>query len=291
MQLKNAFFRIGRFFKQTLKETGLFFRFLITKTFLIHFSIAIALLIAIFIGISVFLKSYTQHGESFAVPDFRGLKMQEVKELAREKKLAYEVIDSVYNFTGRKGTVVEQTPPPGFKVKEGRTIFITRQKYRRARVEVPSFVEISPSQARADVRSRGLHVERVKYKKWEYDDLVLEQYYNGKKLEPGTKIPKGSGITLVVSVESTNQKTVVPSFIGLTSKVANSRAIDFKLNLGRKHYDYTVKTRLDTVNARVWQQNPKPESGKVRIGSPVEVYLTLSESKLDVGKLADEMGN
>ena len=289
MQFKNAFHRIGRFFKHTLKETGLFFRFLITKTFLIHLAIAIVVLIAIFSGISVFLKSYTQHGESFPVPDFRGLKMEEVKDLASQKDLKYEVIDSVYNFTGRKGTIVEQTPPPGFKVKEGRTIFLTRQKYRRARVEVPSFVDISLSQARADIRSWGLHLQRVRYKKWDFDDLVLAQFYKGDTLKPGTKLPKGAGITLVVSVESTSKRTTVPSLIGLTSTIANSRAIDFKLNLGREKYDYTVKTRMDTVNARVWRQEPKPKSGAVHIGTPIDVYLTLSESKLDVGKLADEL--
>lgn len=285
MQFTNYLRRIGAGLWNAVKNTG---RFLISKVFLVNISIAIGILLIIFIGISSFLKAYTHHGEALSVPDFRGLTMQEVEELARQKNLEYEVIDSVYNFTGRKGTVVDQTPPPDFKVKEGRTIFLTRQKYRRARVEVPSFVDLSAFQARADIQSLDLRVNHINYVQSKFHNLVLGQRYKGDTLRAGAKLPKGTGITLVIGKKE-EAKTQIPSFVGLTTRLATSKALDFSLNIGQVYYDHTVRTKMDTVNAKVWRQEPSAGTKNVPLGRAVDIYTSLSEAKLEVGKLSDDI--
>ena len=57
--------------------------------------------------------------------------------LAKEKKLQFEVTDSVFLTDKKRGTITAQSPNPDFKVKENRKIFLTMNAFYPERVQVP----------------------------------------------------------------------------------------------------------------------------------------------------------
>ncbi len=173
-------------------------KFLKTKLFIKNFLIALGIAIAFFSCIFLFLNIFTHHGESMFVPDFRKLSLKEVEKIAKSKKLRFEVIDSVYNAADFKpGTVVGQTPPPNFKVKEGRTIFLTIKTFNDEKIPMPDFRSVSLIQAKADMETYGFKLGNIREIPAEHTD-VIEQNYKGKPILPGTLIIKGETIDLVI---------------------------------------------------------------------------------------------
>jgi len=102
-----------------------FLKFLISKLFFTHLSLAIAISFFLLLVTFLTLRIYTRHGQALSVPDLRGKYEAEITELLLEQELKYEIVDSVYNNDYERGTVVDQNPPPEFQVKKGRTIFLT----------------------------------------------------------------------------------------------------------------------------------------------------------------------
>src|SRR5690554_4877805 len=99
-------------------------QYLRTNTFrnnLIGALIALALL---FLGIYLGLKWYTKHGVSIAVPEVKGMHINDAVKTLKKADLEYS-IDHVYQLDVQPGLVIEQDPDPQSHVKTGRTIYLT----------------------------------------------------------------------------------------------------------------------------------------------------------------------
>ena len=84
------------------------FEFIKSKTFFLHLTIyIISLTFLIWLVISS-LGSYTGHGETIKVPDFKGLKVFELDKFTADKNLRYLIIDSIYDAKAPKGSVIKQ---------------------------------------------------------------------------------------------------------------------------------------------------------------------------------------
>jgi beta-lactam-binding protein with PASTA domain len=257
--------------------------------FIKHTTLAISLLVAIVLLVSFSLDIYTHHGEAIEVPNFTGLTIPEVAKLAKKRKLRFKVIDSVYNYRGQKGTIVEQTPPADFKVKENRTVFLIISSYLKEKVVVPNVQKISVIQAKADLDRAGLMVGKLKFIESEFPKLVLNQLYNGKTINSGTKIPKGSPIDLVLGMSNEESTTLVPDLTSSTMEEAKDKATRASLNIGKIYYDKTIKTYQDSLSALVWKQNPVPSKfTKVDLGNVVELWLTKNVTKIEINKMAEK---
>src|SRR5690349_6207439 len=97
--------------------------FLKSKIFLANLLLALVFVIAAFGLTYQYMGSYTHHGESISVPDLRGLKKERLETFVSDKHLRYSIVDSLFELDKAPGTVVDQDPPPGSKVKESRTIY------------------------------------------------------------------------------------------------------------------------------------------------------------------------
>lgn len=275
--------------KAILRGMKNFFGYFISKVFLKNILAAIVL-IAIIIWFTFFsLDSYTRHGESHTVPDFYGLTVQESQRLAKVKKMKVEVIDSVFNPRGKKGAVVEQTPLPKFRVKENRTIFLTVNAYMQEQVIVPRVIDVSVIQARQDLESSGLKVGQLKFVESDFQKLVLAQEFNGHNIAAGSKVPKNSAIDLIVGLGKEESITFIPRFSGLTLEIAKDKAIRALVNIGECYYDRTVKDYKDSLNAKVWQQEPFPKNdNEVEYGTQVDLWFTTNENKVRLSIAAEE---
>jgi len=125
-----------------------FLRFLITRKFLRHLGLAIALGIILLLGTLVWLKIYTHHGQAITVPNLAGLTEDEVDEVTSSRRLRYVVIDSVFSTEMPRGTVLKQNPEANSRVKKNRKIFLTMNAVNLEMVSMPRLVGLSIRQAR-----------------------------------------------------------------------------------------------------------------------------------------------
>lgn len=264
----------------------LFASFLKTKTFFLHLGLTIFAFVSLLAIVYYSLGIITHHGESQSVPDFTGLTLAKAFELADDKNLTIEVIDSVFSAPGKKGTIITQNPPPNFKVKKGRTIHVTIKTFNPEKILMPDFTGVSLIQAKADIESYGLKIGKLKYVPDIATNNVLEQYYNGKPIAPGTRIEKNSKIDLVLGLGASGQITTVPDLLALNRNEAVQKATDNSLNVGTMNYDETVITSEDSLEALVWKQSPNPDA-QMSMGAGITLWLTLDPDKIQSIKNED----
>jgi beta-lactam-binding protein with PASTA domain len=257
-------------------------KFLVSRQFLKNLFLAVCITIVVVLLVFLSIKIYTRHGQALAVPDLRGLTLEETEQLMLEKKLRYKVIDSIYNSSVAKGCVVEQNPSPEFSVKKYRTIFITINAFNPEIVRMPDLVGVTLRQAKALIENAGLKIGRLNYVPDIAINNVLQQKFNGKIIDEGDSIIKGSTIDLTLGRGLSNDKTVTPDLIGLLLQEAEERITTRYLNVGAVIYDGTIFTMEDSAQAFVWKQRPSYEEDEVLInlGASVDIWLTVDSLKL-----------
>lgn len=176
-----------------------FRNYLTSKTFFIQVAIALGIFFVLGFVLMHWLTFTTDHGHEITVPDLRKLSEQQVEDKLDEIDLDYVLLDSVdYKKDFPKHSVVEQDPPAGAKVKEGRKIYIKINSSGFTTVRIPNLIEKTYRQAVPTLKSLGLEEGTITYKPYLGKDMVLGMSLNGKKLNPGDKVFKSSKIDLIL---------------------------------------------------------------------------------------------
>lgn len=256
-----------------------FVQFITTKTFLKHFGIAILIVILLSWGILASLKIYTHHGEFVTVPNYLGLTMDEINRLESSNDLEIVEVDSVYDATKTKGSVITQDPLPKSHVKANRKIYITLIASMPEQIGMPDLVDLSLRQATAIIQTYGLRLGSISQVPDIANNAVLRQLFHGRAIEKGKQIPKGATIDLVVGAGFGGDKVQVPFLIGKTRGDALMEIRRFSLNKGSEAFEQGA----DSLNARVYQQNPAYAVGRyLKLGQSVNlIYRSPSEFDFD----------
>ncbi len=255
-------------------------KFIRSRVFLKHFVLSVAVVVAIVLLVLQQLKSYTHHGESYPVPDFMGLTIDEIKETAEKAQLNYEIIDSMHFDDAHPGAVAEQVPEPGFRVKKNRIVFLTINSTVPEMVVLPKLTDISFRQALGLIENCGLKPGKITYQPSEYNNLVLDIEQESKVLKQGDIIRKGSSVDLVIGSNSGMQDTPLPNLTGITYAEAKSLLSSYMLNAGSLICDETIITSEDTLSATIWKQYPGNNIKTVSLGTSVDLWLTLDSIKI-----------
>lgn len=149
-------------------------------------------------GCMWFLDFWTFHGEERAVPDVKGQPFASAQANVASNQLHAVIADSVFDTYTRPGTVVEQIPIPGAKIKKGGNVYLTIVAFSPKLVTVPDFYNVSLRQARSMFESLGITGIREEQVPSEYEGLVLGAKFNGAELRPGARIPMSAIVTLQV---------------------------------------------------------------------------------------------
>lgn len=144
------------------------------------------------------LKLYTRHGKAVLVPDVKAMALPDALRILDREGFRYDIIDSLFVDEAVPGTIVEQTPAGGSKVKEGRIVYLSINAYSPRMITCPKVADMSMRQALSTLESRGLTDIKVQEVPSKYPDLALGLQYRGETLEAGDKIPAGSTVTLLV---------------------------------------------------------------------------------------------
>ena len=240
---------------------------------------AAVIVVVLVIGAVIFLNVVTQHNKEIDVPDFSNMSVSEAEYTAAQAGVRVEVTDSVFVKRMKKGAVYRQNPSAGSKVKDGRRVVLTINAVNAKKVTVPDLVGLSMRQAKAELLSRGLVLNRLIYVQDMATNNVLRQLYGNREAEPGMMVESESPIDLVVGLNSSDNVTYVPDVTGLKNMSAVDAVHDHSLNVKRLRFDESVKDYDDSLNAMVYRQVPEPsDSLKVHMGDEVTLYLTMDQS-------------
>ncbi len=231
----------------------------------------IAVLIAAFLTFKAF-DIYGKKGNSIPVPDVRGESIEVATKILKDKGFEVASIDSVYEVSDNKkynpGDVVEQLPRVGSEVKSGRRFYLVIKSKTPPQVDMPNLMDLSLRQAISVLESRGLKLGQAITKPGL--PPVMAQYYKGKEIAPGTKLPKGSVIDVWVGSGESNEQVVVPNLIGLSRNEAFKALSNSNLNVGSEIFPKGLK---DTTNAVITRQSPVSSNvTTVNQGSDVDVW-------------------
>jgi beta-lactam-binding protein with PASTA domain len=252
-----------------------------SKTFKLNALFAIGITIFLIVLNMFFLRIYTNHGNSVEIPDLRGKTSKQVSKLLDDLDLRYQIRDSVYSRETAPGTVLDQYPKPGMKVKENRTIFITLCAVSQVVILMPQLTDISYRQAINLIESSGLIAGKIEYKPSEFPNLVLEQKVNGRTVPIGEMIPKGTIVDLVLGSESNGETSEVPTLFGRNLTEARLTLEEIFLNVGTITYDESFTSEDQKIKGQIWKQSPDPtEVFEIVRGTSIDLWLTLDPAKL-----------
>lgn len=175
-----------------------FFSFSKNKVFWLNLiGMAIFVIIVIW-GTLKGIDIYTRHGESKLVPNVHGMTSDKATETLISNKLRAAIIDSCYVADAQAGSVVDQKPAAGARVKEGRQIYLTICTNRTPMRTLPDIIDNSSvREAAARLIAAGFKLTEHVYIEGE-KEWVYGVRYQDRELNVGAKAPIGSTLTLVV---------------------------------------------------------------------------------------------
>lgn len=258
-------------------------------------NLGIALFILLVISICyfyIYLPNATNHGDSITVPDLAGMKYEELDPFLKTYELRFEVEDSVYHEEYPPLTVLRQYPKAGATVKQNRIIYVSINPVMPPMVPMPDLANPNNTTSRigaeAILKSNGLKRGRIIQRPHIDLNLVLEMRFQGKKIEAGTKIPKGSVIDLVVGDGNGPNGSPLGSLIGDRLTMALFKLQGWDLRLGQIFIPDGVDT-TGTVPI-VYRQYP-PAGDSVRVGDQIDLYIAPKDKIPEEELEADSVTN
>ena len=159
-------------------------------------------LIVLVWGVLFVLRIYTQHGKYYEVPDYTGLTLDQITSRPESAVFDFVVIDSAFDLKRTKGTIIHQDPLPISNVKQNRKIYLTIVSSMPEKTIMPDLKFLTLRQAISTLESCGLKCGKIYYVQTFDEDAVQQQRYQGKVIDPGTRLDKGTSIDLTVGMGS-----------------------------------------------------------------------------------------
>lgn len=252
-------------------------------------SIILAAAIFLTMGVSyfyIYLPSSTNHGESITVPNVEGMNITELENFLIDRNLRYEVNDSAYSSQHPPLTILKQYPAPGSKVKENRKIYISVNRVTPPTVPIPNLIDGSLINAEAVLRGYELKRGHITYVSGPFLSVVKEMRIQGKKVEAGMRVAKGTTIDLYVE-DGGKTDINAPNLVGLSLEDAQVVIFGSNLQIGE------INVVGDTTNNGpivILKQNPEPIK-KLRAGDAVEVWVGKEGTEVPEDTESEEIEN
>jgi beta-lactam-binding protein with PASTA domain len=207
------------------------FKFITGKPLWANILLGIGILLLLSLIFFQSLSWITRHDKTLAVPAVTGMSYEEAKKTLEAQGFEVEIQDTVFNDTAALLSVVKQFPNAETKVKMNRTVYLTINRDAAPDIEMPNLKGLSFRAAQITLQQQKLKLEDTLYRP-DFARNVLEQLYKGQPITPGTKIPMGSGIVLVIGIGTGNEELDVPDLVGVTLAEAKSILESSGLNVG-----------------------------------------------------------
>lgn len=141
---------------------------------------------------------YTRHGESVNVPNVTNMIFDDARYALENAGLKAVVVDSSYNRNLPAGSVLDQIPASGNKVKEGREIYLTVNQGQTPTLIIPDIADNSSfREAESSLKALGFKLGPIEYVEGD-KDWVLAVKCRGQYVVAGDRVPIDAPIVLVV---------------------------------------------------------------------------------------------
>jgi len=156
------------------------------------------LILLVLLGVFFLAKKAFYPGSApkmVGVPTVLGLTEEQARTELERRGLEVGRVDVEYNEEGREGTVIDQYPPAGETVEEGKEVNLVLS---RGKEKVTVINVVGKTLARAEVllEGKGLHLGEVKQF---FDETAPKDTVIDQEIKPGTVVEKGAAIPLHVS--------------------------------------------------------------------------------------------
>lgn len=157
------------------------------------------IIVAVPVGALYMLDSFTHHGEKIEVPNVLGKSLYDAETMLKDRGLVALVVDSMYDKSAPRGSVLEQSPKSGYEVKGGRMVYLTVNLKGEPMAQVPDVVgHGSLREAVALLQSLGFKLTAHKPVLGRPKDLVLGVKQGTRDVHAGETIPRDRPLTLVI---------------------------------------------------------------------------------------------
>lgn len=250
--------------------------YLKTKSFRLNLFGAIGTVVGIVLIAFFSLSFYTRHGEGIPVPTVKGLSIDQAMSLLKDQGFGYQV-DSIYVPGKSPGTIVEQDPEAGTNVKAGRVIYLTMVTRLSPPVALPDLTDQNYMEAVATLQNYGLEVGDTTTKP-DIANHILEVHFAGQIIKPGTKIPKGSKLDLVIGNGQGASEVDIPDLVNQDLDAAKFAIKGAGLTIGTIEYQGSI---TDSTSLTVVAQYPAKTDSASKVSLGTRINLTVSQGKKD----------
>ncbi len=249
--------------------------YLKTRDFRTTLLAALGTVIAVLVIAYLSLGYYTRHGAGVPVPKLKGTNIDQAMNLLEQQGFRYQ-IDSVYVQDKAPGTVIEQDPDAGTNVKEGRTIYLTVVTRLAPNVALPDLTQSTYREAVAILANYGLKVGDTSYVSDIARDRVMLVKFDGQELKAGSKLPKGSSLSLVLGNGAGASEVDIPDLMNQDLDAARFAIRGAGLTLGTITYQGMIS---DSTNLVVTGQLPMKTDSVSKVSIGTRINLTVSQGK------------
>ncbi len=218
---------------------------------------------------SVFLPLYVGYNNEHYLPDLRGKYLETTQRDLVKMGFRTEIIKKDYSPGETPGTIINMSPAPFIKVKEGRTVKLTVAG-EKAEVVIPEFVDVSLRSALLQMQSAGLELDTVME---EYNSDFEGGVITYQSPRSGQLVNAGAKLTFMVSKGPPPDIYRVPDLVNLSLGKATAAAAEAGLRLG----DVTEEYHPELIPNTVIDQNL---TAGMRLSIPARIDLVVSTDKL-----------
>ena len=167
--------------------------------FWVNIVMMVLIIVAVPVGALYMLDSFTHHGEKIEVPNVLGKSLYDAETMLKDRGLVALVVDSMYDKSAPRGSVLEQSPKSGYEVKGGRMVYLTVNLKGEPMAQLPDVVgHGSLREAVALLQSLGFKLTAHKPVLGRPKDLVLGVKQGTRDVHAGETIPRDRPLTLVI---------------------------------------------------------------------------------------------
>ena len=167
--------------------------------FWVNIVMMVLIIVAMPVGALYMLDSFTHHGEKIEVPNVLGKSLYDAETMLKDRGLVALVVDSMYDKSAPRGSVLEQSPKSGYEVKGGRMVYLTVNLKGEPMAQLPDVVgHGSLREAVALLQSLGFKLTAHKPVLGRPKDLVLGVKQGTRDVHAGETIPRARPLTLVI---------------------------------------------------------------------------------------------
>ena len=184
-------------------------------------------------GTIITTEETKEEAEKVAMPDVKGMNVDDARNtltgLGILTEVVYEESDSV-----AEGVVISTDVSVGAQIDKGSKVTLTASAGTQG-VEVPNVVGLTFDEANTQLVSKGFLVNKTE----DYSDTIEAGRVIAQTPADGNKAPKGSVITVTVSLGKEDTKIRVPNLIGLSEQDGTVEAIEAGLTVGSVTHIYS----------------------------------------------------